>query len=471
MEYRFKTPFLNEITVEIRDRSYTILDEEVEEPPIDVVRSLEEYRSANIVDLLHRLNNDISLSPAQKWALLKRFCGGNLLIPLFDPYINNINVNEFGCVLTHTKIGNLMFSEYTLTDLESLVRALMESAGHYVSETEPFLERSIELGRYVLRLSLTTRDVSSITYQNTVSIRKHPKKYYTLVDQVVDGFIDSLTATLLACNVHFSESHSVVVFGIMGTRKTSLLVSTLPFVPPCSRVGILQDSAEVEIRYLPYTFIEYFTTRPARGNLRPITLVDLEAVSLRRAYDKLIIAEVRRPEEIRMFAEALHIIYGVFTTLHAADVYELVRRFASSGASSFDFEKVRIVIHTAFRRLADGSVRPRVVHVYRLSIRESFEEYECDLIGRYHEGSMIVKEEKYRELLYEIGDSVGMARRDVDQVWNAFKRLFGTYVEHAYTVKNIVLPDLEYLRRIVIEIVDMGYDVEKVLKEVKLVHV
>ncbi|NPA70940.1 MAG: type II/IV secretion system ATPase subunit [Crenarchaeota archaeon] len=462
---------MTEITIQVRDREYVIASEEIENPPLEIVREYEERRGLSLTEILTLLNSDSRLSPGERWFIFKHLCGGNLLIPLCDPHIVNINVNEYSCVLTHSQHCNLMFRSYTNLDLAKLVDVLLETAGQYVSENEPFLEKSIEFDKYILRLSVTTRDASSITYQNTVSIRKHFRKYYTILDEIADGFIDTTSATLLAVNMHLHYSHSAVVFGLMGTRKTSLLVSLLPFAPICSRVGILQDSAEVDVRYLPEMFIEYFTSRPGRGNLREISLLDLQVAALRRAYDKLLIAEVRRPQEIFMYAYSTCIIHGVFTTIHATDISELVRRFAHASYGEThvqpeDFSKIRLVIHTAFRRLPDGRTRPRVVALYVLDIGPNFTYTAKPLVTS--QGGVTTRTETYDEVLRELAEYNGLTQSELRTITCVFQDLLDTFARYVATIRSMetpYLPDMEMLRKLIVQLVDSGYDSERILRE------
>jgi pilus assembly protein CpaF len=144
----------------------------------------------------------------------------------------------------------------------------------------------------------------------TVSIRKFQRRYFTLDTLVRIGSLSEQLAERLRTLVR-DEKANILISGGTGAGKTSLLNALVAEIPPEERLGIIEDTREIQAA-APNRF-----QFEARRDEPSVTIRDLVKASLRHRPDRLIIGEVRGPEAFDLI-NALNTGHaGSLATIHA----------------------------------------------------------------------------------------------------------------------------------------------------------
>lgn len=144
----------------------------------------------------------------------------------------------------------------------------------------------------------------------TVTIRKFQRRYFTLETLVRIGSFSEQLAERLRTLVR-DEKANILISGGTGAGKTSLLNALVAEIPPEERLGIIEDTREIQAG-APNRF-----QFEARRDEPAVTIRDLVKASLRHRPDRLIIGEVRGPEAFDLI-NALNTGHsGSLATVHA----------------------------------------------------------------------------------------------------------------------------------------------------------
>lgn len=445
LRYSFRTIFGNSISVRISDGMYIIEEEEEEKVP---ERLYEKYISEDIKpsSLISELLARDDLTSAQKYYIFKKLTFGSFTAPIFDPEVKNININDRCCMLTHSAGDVIYAMKYTPSEVEKVRVALEKELEKTCSLTHPILEGSVAFVDFVMRVSVTARGLG-VAPMTQISIRKHSKSYYTLVDQIKSNFINSTLAALLATNWALPVSFSMVVCGPMGSRKTSLLGCLLQFVEPNCIVGILQDDPELDIRELPGMYIEWHCARKTLSHegIREIKLVDLIYSALRKNYRKIIISEVRSPDEIYAYIQLLKVTYGAGTTIHALSVDTLQKRLLSARSGSltidkYDLEPIKIAVICGFAQR-----RPKVLQIAHVDfIREDY-----NTIARFENTDWVIDDAEIYKYLDELAELNNIPQSEVYSLYRDMKSFLDLVSNmeidlDAYTFRKYILDLYKY---------------------------
>ena len=144
----------------------------------------------------------------------------------------------------------------------------------------------------------------------TVTIRKFQRRYFTLDTLVRIGSMSEQLAERLRTLVR-DEKANILISGGTGAGKTSLLNALVAEIPLEERLGIIEDTREIQAN-APNRF-----QFEARRDQPAVTIRDLVKASLRHRPDRLIIGEVRGPEAFDLI-NALNTGHsGSLATVHA----------------------------------------------------------------------------------------------------------------------------------------------------------
>ncbi|MGA7414506.1 MAG: ATPase, T2SS/T4P/T4SS family [Bryobacteraceae bacterium] len=144
----------------------------------------------------------------------------------------------------------------------------------------------------------------------TVTIRKFQRRYFTLDTLVRIGSLSEQLAERLRTLVR-DEKANILISGGTGAGKTSLLNALVAEIPPHERLGIIEDTREIQATAPNRFQFEARCDQPA------VTIRDLVKASLRHRPDRLIIGEVRGPEAFDLI-NALNTGHsGSIATVHA----------------------------------------------------------------------------------------------------------------------------------------------------------
>jgi type IV secretory pathway ATPase VirB11/archaellum biosynthesis ATPase len=172
---------------------------------------------------------------------------------------------------------------------------------------------------------------------NAISIRLHPAEYWTLPKLIALGSITpSLAAKLLVAvtgdedYVVDGKKRALLVIGEMGSGKTTLTAALANTLPVNKRVVFIQDVNEY--RPIPIRSEVPLNTRSATGlGVKEITKANLIDIAMRSGADFMTVNEVLNPEDARAWVLAVTSGHSGFTTIHAGDLGDLVRRLRGMG--------------------------------------------------------------------------------------------------------------------------------------------
>ncbi len=280
-----------------------------------------------------------------------------------DPLMRDPNLENIECGLANTPVlvvhrtygrmeTNLVYSE---EELDELVVRLAHMAGRSVSTFKPKIDSAVLPGGH--RLALTYR--SEVSPTSGFTIRKFPEKPWTIAKMLANKMITPEAAAWLWLLI---ESRlAVIVFGAMGSGKTSLVNALMNLIPPDAMVGTVEDVAEFKIAH------KYWVRLVAReaetiGGVGEITLASLLAHALRRNLDYVVVNEVRF-EEARVWAQAIALGHGGLTTIHAESPELVFARLRDLGVTPSLLQALHGMVWTWFYRTRRGG---RLVRLRRV---------------------------------------------------------------------------------------------------------
>jgi len=172
---------------------------------------------------------------------------------------------------------------------------------------------------------------------NAISIRMHPAEYWTLPKLIALNSITPALASKLLVAVTGDEDwvvdgkkRALLVIGEMGSGKTTMTAALANTLPVNKRVVFIQDVNEY--RPIPIRSEVPLNTRSATGlGVREITKANLIDIAMRSGADFMTVNEVLNPEDARAWVLAVTSGHSGFTTIHAGDFGDLVRRLRGMG--------------------------------------------------------------------------------------------------------------------------------------------
>ncbi|MEM4426401.1 MAG: type II/IV secretion system ATPase subunit [Acidilobaceae archaeon] len=252
---------------------------------------------------------------------------GPLDVIMKDPYIEDVSCNGVGkpVYVWHQKYEsmptNIVFE--TEEELDSMVLKLVHKAGKHISSAFPIADAVLPEGH---RLAATFRKEVS-TRGSTFTIRKFKEKPLSVVDLVLGGTLDPMTAGYL----WLAMEHKMpgVVIGVTGSGKTTMLNALATLFRPNIKIVTIEDTAELKLTLENWVQLVARPSYALGGSkVGEVTLYDLVKVSLRYRPDVIIVGEIRGEEAYVLF-QAMATGHGGLTTAHAEHVRNLVRRLTS----------------------------------------------------------------------------------------------------------------------------------------------
>lgn len=277
----------------------------------------------------------ISLAEEDEQNLLEMITasvGGNLGPLDFLAYndgLEEIMYNGLGSFITvkHKKYGRLKTNFY-FTDVEFAKENVVNKIAEYVglpniSERNPILPATLPNNdRLHALMKPVVKDIA-------FTIRHFNSTPLTLL-QLMDG--ETLSAQAAAhLWLAMELGKTTFVVGSTSSGKTTLLSALMPLVPPDRRILCLEDVREI---IAPHKDFLVHKTNKARG----IGMDELIHSALRETPDRVIIGEVRTPEEIRAFLELAQAGpgEGSYATFHGETLETALARLRHHGISEVD---------------------------------------------------------------------------------------------------------------------------------------
>ncbi|WP_418771531.1 ATPase, T2SS/T4P/T4SS family [Halobacterium yunchengense] len=246
-----------------------------------------------------------------------------------DGVKHDINVEDISCdgydspvFVYHTDYENLITNvTHGRESLDDFVVKLAQRSGKGISKRQPQVDATLPDGS---RAQLTLgREVSD--HGTNYTIRQFKDVPFTPVDLVNwQTFSLDEMAFLWLC---IESEKSIVFAGGTASGKTTSLNAVSLFIPSNSKIVSIEDTREVE---LPQRNWIASVTRPSFGEdeTGDIDEFDLLEAALRQRPDYIVMGEVRG-EEGRTLFQVMSTGHTTYTTFHADNVGEVLKRFTT----------------------------------------------------------------------------------------------------------------------------------------------
>ncbi len=246
---------------------------------------------------------------------------------LADPTVSEVMINGPNQVFIE-RSGKLELTTAKFPSEASLVAALRNAAqfvGKHVDEQNPILEGRLPDGS---RLQGMLRPVA--TGGPYLAIRRFFQSKLSLAHLVESGSLSQLAADTIVVMVE--SKLNIMVAGGTGTGKTSLLNLLTSFIPLGERVGVIEDSKEIQVQH-PHVF--QLESRKADDEGRgEISIRELFRASLRMRPDRIIIGEIRGGEALDIIQAMVSGHGGCMGTLHATHPRDTLTRLETMAMMS-----------------------------------------------------------------------------------------------------------------------------------------
>ena len=239
------------------------------------------------------------------------------------------------------------------------------------SEANPSLHLNLDGARLAANMS--------VTQVPTLVVRRHRLVKVSLDDLVELGTVTPVMASFLAAAV--KARLSIVVSGIQGDGKTTLLRALCAEIGPDEVLGLFETERELGLEKLPEQHHVVFSweERPGSGELGPdgkpvnqYTLQRQMRDSFRMILSRQIVGEVRGPEVAQMIM-AMESGSGSMSTTHSDCAQQTMEKLISCAVQSGEFTVesarmklmrcIHLVVHlrTVYGRGRDGTPTKRRV--------------------------------------------------------------------------------------------------------------
>jgi pilus assembly protein CpaF len=246
---------------------------------------------------------------------------------LADPSVSEVMINGPNQVFIERE-GLLELTDAKFPSEAAIVAALRNAAqfvGKHVDELNPILEGRLPDGS---RLQGLLRPIA--TNGPYLSIRRFFQTKLTLDHLVRSGSLSPLAAETLAVLV--KSKLNLIVAGGTGTGKTSLLNLLTSFIPTGERIGVIEDTKEIQVQH-PHVF-QLEARKADEEGLGEVTIRDLFRASLRMRPDRVIIGEIRGGEALDIIQAMVSGHGGCMGTLHASHPRDTLTRLETMAMMS-----------------------------------------------------------------------------------------------------------------------------------------
>jgi archaeal flagellar protein FlaI len=259
------------------------------------------------------------------YMLLRSIGLGEVEILMSDDGLEEVAINSASQPIWvfHRKYGWLK-TNIQLKDEDQIryfATTIGRKAGRQISVLEPLMDVTLAVGD---RVNATLSPISN--EGNTITIRKFASKPWTITDFIKHGTITHEAAAILWQAIQFELS--ILIAGGTASGKTSMLNILSNFFPPNQRIISIEDTREIKLpKFLHW--IPMLTRLPNTEGRGGVTMLRLLQNSLRQRPDRIIVGEIRRPEEAEVLFEAIHTGHSVYATVHANTADETVARLTN----------------------------------------------------------------------------------------------------------------------------------------------
>jgi pilus assembly protein CpaF len=238
-----------------------------------------------------------------------------------DETISEVMVNADGAVWIE-KRGLLIETGCCLAAkaVDAYLHRLAASLGTWIDNDHPLLVARLPDGS---RVGAAWKGTS--VGGSAMSIRKHPKKRYSMDDLLA---MESITASQVEMLTEaIIDGKNILISGGTGTGKTTMLQAVAESIPDDARTMLIEDTAEIVLSGRKHV-VRYEARRPQDG-VAEVTIRQLVEHSLRMRPDRLILGEVRGAEAYDLLQVLNSGHQGSLSTIHANDARKACDRLTS----------------------------------------------------------------------------------------------------------------------------------------------
>ncbi|RZI40351.1 CpaF family protein [Herbaspirillum sp. HC18] len=290
------------------------------------------------------------------WGLVRHYM--EPILPYFvDPAVTGIFVNRFDTIFIR-KDG--LFEPVTArfkdeNHLFNCINQIVNTLGQEINpDSAPIADARLRDGSRVNAVLYPTAHRGS-----NMTIRLFPKVRYTVEDLLNKGAFNEEMLNYFRLAV--ACEYNTLVSGATGSGKTTLLNALGNLAPDGDRMGVIEDTAELDIRKPNMVSME----APKRSiqTADPVTMERLLVNTLRQELKRIMVGEVREPKAATALMLALNTGHrGVYSTLHANDAPKALRRIINmllSNDTRIPYEAVRAEIYDNFDLIIQAERTPR----------------------------------------------------------------------------------------------------------------
>ncbi len=170
-----------------------------------------------------------------------------------------------------------------------------------------------------------------------ITIRKFKRALFSPKMLCEGGVADYKSLALLS--LLMQADVSIIIAGNTASGKTTTLNALFSFVPLSERVVMVEETPEIVI---PHEHLVRMIPNEDMG----ITLRNLVYDTLRMRPDRMLVGEVRSPEEVEALFECIlgGQSKGTYATIHGKSASETIKRLKRMGISEVDIESIDVIV-------------------------------------------------------------------------------------------------------------------------------
>lgn len=272
-------------------------------------------------------NLDKSVFDCLSGMLLHHFYGlGILELLVADDNLEEIVINSSTEAISvfHRKYGWLKTTKYIASELDiyNFSSQIGRKVGQQINSLNPIMDAHLLTGD---RVASTIFPIS--TSGNTITIRRFSRSPWSLISFVSEEmhlFSKEIASLIWLC---MQYELNVLVAGGTASGKTSVLNILSSMITPKNRIISIEDTREIQLpSALVWNWVPLTCKRPNAEGQGEVSMLDLIVAALRMRPDRIIVGEIRKPEQAQALFEAMHTGHSVYATMHADTASQVVDR-------------------------------------------------------------------------------------------------------------------------------------------------
>lgn len=226
--------------------------------------------------------------------------------------------------------SNVCFTDETV--VRNLINKMSRKIGRRLTLQTPKLNATLPGGA---RLNASMEPIA-FTGPNA-TIRKFRAKPFTPQDLVRQGTVSAEALAFLW--MLMETDFSLLIGGNTGSGKTSTLNALFEFVPKDERIIVVEETPEIN---LPHRHLVKLNVVDNLG----IGMKELIVDTLRMRPDRIVVGEIRNPEEVSAFVDTLLAGQGKgsYATFHAQSGSEALTRLKKLGVLEMDLASIDLIL-------------------------------------------------------------------------------------------------------------------------------